>query len=152
MGISFIVTVSAQNVEKEVAASAGNTTSNTTHQLTCTIGEPIIGFKSTTVSIDQGFLTGTTNGSALSIEDLVTDQTVKIYPNPVVDFVTVSIKNNTEQIAATVYNISGKQVANYNISAAIETLNLSDLASGTYLVQLHFKSTNTIKTFKILKK
>lgn len=147
-----INTAFSQSINKQVISSSGNTTSNTTHQLTATIGEPIIGLKSNTVSISQGFLAATKNNATLSVEELIINPSIKIYPNPVVDLVYVDIPNNTKNVTATLYNITGKQVISQKIDTTRQTINLSHLANGMYLVQLHFKETNTIKSFKLIKK
>tara|TARA_R110000868_G_scaffold205702_1_gene454265 strand:- start:482 stop:865 length:384 start_codon:yes stop_codon:yes gene_type:complete len=98
VSIGFMVSASAQSINKQVIATAGNTTSNATHQLTSTLGEPVIGLKSTTVSINQGFLAGATNNTTLSVEELVDEPTVSIYPNPVTDLVHINITNNTASV------------------------------------------------------
>lgn len=152
LAIGFMLTAFAQSIDKDVVATAGNTTSNTTHQLTCTVGEPIIGLKSTAVSINQGFLAGISADATLSVDEVTIDQTVKIYPNPVTDLVHISIPNNTENITATIYDITGKKVFTQIMTSETLSLNLDYLQSGTYLMQLHFKDTNTSKSFKILKK
>jgi hypothetical protein len=152
LAIGFMVSAFAQSIDKEVVATAGNNTSNATHQLTSTVGEPIIGLKSTTVSIDQGFLAGVTGSGTLSIDELTLDQTVKIYPNPITDLVHINIANNTENVTTTIYDIIGKKVAVHTMTSETLTLNLNYLESGTYLMQLHFKDTNTSKSFKIIRK
>ena len=143
--------VQGQSIDKQVIASAGNTQSNTTNQLTSTIGEPIIGLKGSTVTIHQGFLAGASNAT-LSVEELVTSPEVTIYPNPFTDLVNISIPENQGKVTATVYNNAGKQTGVYTMSNSLKTLNLEHLAQGMYLVQLHFTTTNTFKSFKIIKK
>lgn len=152
LAIGLMVSASAQSINKQIIATAGNTTSNATHQITSTIGEPIIGLKSTTVSIDQGFLAGVTDNGTLSVDELTIDQTVKIYPNPITDLVHINIANNTENVTATIYSITGKKVAMHTMTSETLSLNLNYLESGTYMMQLHFKDTNTSKSFKIIKK
>jgi hypothetical protein len=150
--IFSISTAFTQSINKQIIASSGNTTSNTTHQLTATIGEPIIGLKSNTVSINQGFLAAAIITTTLSVEELITDSSIKIYPNPIVDLVHIDIANNTGSVTATLYSITGKQVAFQKINTTRQTMNLNHLANGMYLMQLYFKETNTIKSFKIIKK
>ncbi|TYB75403.1 T9SS type A sorting domain-containing protein [Bizionia algoritergicola] len=148
----FVIGTFAQNIDKQVVASAGNTSSNANYQLTSTIGEPIIGLKGSSVSINQGFLAGATNDATLSVEELVESESVKIYPNPVTDFVNISIPDNNENIRVTIYSATGKQVGNYTMNNALRNLDLSHLSSGMYLVQLDFKDAANSKTFKIIKK
>jgi uncharacterized repeat protein (TIGR01451 family) len=73
------------------------------------------------------------------------------YPNPAKDFVTVSVKNNQEQISnVTVYDISGKIVLNKSLSAlsTSEMIDLSQIAKGMYLIEVSTKS--NLKTIKKL--
>lgn len=141
----------AQSVDKQVIASAGETLSNGTNQITSTIGEPIIGLKGSTVTIHQGFLAGASNAT-LSVEELVASSEVKIYPNPFTDLVNISIPENQGKVTATIYSSAGKQAGIYTINNSLQSLNLEHLAQGMYLVQLHFAETNTFKSFKIIKK
>ena len=147
----FMILTSAQSINRQVIATAGNKQSNASYQLTSTIGEPVIGLKKTTVTIHQGFLTGTDN-TTLSIKELIVNTDVKVYPNPFTDLVNINLKNNLQKVTATVYNITGKQVVQFKINTAMKPVNLTHLANGMYLIQLHFTETNTSKSFKILKK
>ncbi|OBX23682.1 T9SS type A sorting domain-containing protein [Bizionia sp. APA-3] len=88
----------------------------------------------------------------MSVEELVESESVKIYPNPVTDFVNISIPDNNENIRVTIYSATGKQVGNYTMNNALRNLDLSHLSSGMYLVQLDFKDAANSKTFKIIKK
>ena len=51
-------------------------------------------------------------------------------------------------VVATIYNVTGQQVVSHKISTENQTLNISHLVSGMYLVQLYFKDTNISKSFK----
>ena len=150
--IGFMLLASAQSIDKQVVATAGNTSSNASHKLTTTIGEPIVGLKSTTVSISQGFLAGAATNETLSIETLIDSPTVKIFPNPVTDSVHISMPNNTEQVTTTIYDITGKLITEQTTNSELQTLNVSAFNKGVYMIQLQFKDSNKIKTFKIIKK
>ncbi len=139
-----------QTVQKQVIASGGNTLSNTTTTLTATIGEPIIGNRGATVTIGQGFLAGIATNSTLSITDVLQEE-VKLYPNPVQDFLTISLSEFEQPLEVFLYSATGQKVATYNLKDELFTIPMGALSKGLYLIQLHFKESNTIKTFKIIK-
>ncbi|MCX7551564.1 T9SS type A sorting domain-containing protein [Xanthomarina sp. F2636L] len=147
----FVLGTFAQNIDKQVVASAGSTNSNSNYQLTSTVGEPVIGLKAATVNINQGFLAGVNSNATLTVEELIESKTIKIYPNPVTDIVNISIPDNNENVRVVIYNAIGKQVGKYTINKALQNLNLSHLSGGMYLVQLHFTDTTNSKSFKIIK-
>jgi|AntRauMFilla1563_2_1112583.scaffolds.fasta_scaffold00149_10 hypothetical protein len=82
----------------------------------------------------------------------VTDNTflneVAIYPNPANDHITISASNSLiEQV--TVYSILGTQLMSYNANSIEESIDVSSLATGTYLLKV--QANNTTKTMKFLK-
>jgi len=73
------------------------------------------------------------------------------YPNPANDFITVAVKNNQEQISnVTLYDISGKIVFSkrFSMGNVSETIDLSQLSKGMYLMEVTTKS--NLKTIKKL--
>lgn len=69
------------------------------------------------------------------------------YPNPVKDILNVSFKQNISNV--TVYNLLGQQVLLMNMNANKGQVDMSALASGTYLVKVNSDSgVNTIKVIK----
>ena len=69
------------------------------------------------------------------------------YPNPVKDVLNVSFTQNISNVA--VYNLLGQQVLLKNVNATKGQIDMSTLASGTYLVKVN--SENAIKTIKVIK-
>lgn len=73
---------------------------------------------------------------------------LKYYPNPVSDILNVSyidVLHNAE-----VYDINGKKVKSINTDSKTIQIDLSDLASGTYMIQL--KTDSKQQFIKVLKK
>lgn len=69
------------------------------------------------------------------------------YPNPTSDFVTITLKNNSDLISTiSVYDVLGKQIMNVKSSSFTETINLSHVNSGIYFVEV------TSGTSKVIKK
>lgn len=74
--------------------------------------------------------------------------TIKHFPNPVKDILTVSY--NSAITEAEVYNMIGQKVLYQDINANEATIDMSKLAEGNYLVKV--ASEDGIKTFKVIKK
>jgi hypothetical protein len=69
------------------------------------------------------------------------------YPNPVKDVLNLSFDQNISDVA--VYNLLGQQMLLMNINANKGQIDMSNLASGTYLVRVN--SENAVKTIKVIK-
>jgi len=87
---------------------------------------------------------------SLSVEDDILKDGVKIYPNP--SNGTFYIKNNLNVSLqkATIYDMSGRLISEINLSGASETstINLTGMAKGMYLVNIH--SDNAFVTKKLI--
>lgn len=75
------------------------------------------------------------------IGDVVTDVKVQAYPNPVVNELRVTVPANwqNKQVSYEVYSVNGsivKRITTANASQT-ETLNVQDLAKGTYVVKAY---------------
>ena len=69
------------------------------------------------------------------------------YPNPSSDVINLSAKQNIEKAA--IYNILGQKVIDQNINATSSRLNVANLNTGTYLMQVTVDGKTA--TYKILK-
>lgn len=70
------------------------------------------------------------------------------YPNPVKDVLTLSYSQDISNV--TVYNMIGQPVMTQQINAVEGRINMSNLADGTYMVNVTFG--NTVKTIRVIKK
>ena len=146
-------TVSAQTIDRQVITTAGNTISNDSHILTFTIGEPIVGkIQNNATIINQGFLAAANSDSTLSVDDQLLDTTIKVYPNPVTENLSIDLKDTGGEAKVTIYTMTGQLVKSKKLKAQNNSLNISQLKNGLYLVNLIFTDHKTIKTFKIIKK
>lgn len=73
----------------------------------------------------------------------------RVYPNPVVDKLTIELKENADKLSIQVYSIDGKLVKSLEISNVSERveIDLSDLNSGFHVVNL--SANQTSKSFKV---
>ena len=72
---------------------------------------------------------------ALAVENIKTDQ-LSIYPNPVTDVLNISSKLNKEENAV-IYNMEGRVVMKVKVSNGKNTINVSKLAAGSYILTIN---------------
>jgi hypothetical protein len=80
----------------------------------------------------------------LSTEEFIT-QNVKIYPNPVNDFLNIESLNSIQHID--IVDISGRIIK----TSTDNTLEMSSLTKGIYFVKIYFENSNQSITKKIIK-
>ena len=105
----------------------------------------------TTPDYDYGY--GIPNlGLALTIGLSVQEEKItalKLYPNPVSQTLYLKIPNNTEESTLTIYDVFGKVVIQKFKMNSSDSVDVSFMASGLYLVS--FQSKELSKTFKLIK-
>ena len=72
---------------------------------------------------------------------------VAAYPNPVKEVLTISSEETIDSLR--VYNVFGQNILNKNSNTAEATIDMSGLATGTYIVNV--QSGNSVKTLKVVK-
>ncbi|WP_397362171.1 S8 family serine peptidase [Olleya sp. R77988] len=75
--------------------------------------------------------------------------TLKIFPNPVINQLTIQIPSQFEEAEVRVYDVLGKKVIQTTVSATNKTINTNPLAKGVYLVKIEAEDLSVIK--KIIK-
>lgn len=143
--------LSAQSMNKTVMASAGSTMAVSEVTISYTIGEPIVGFIANENSIDQGFWAGSLQVE--NITELKDLDGIVVYPNPVVNEVTIFTDNN-EIYGITLFGVDGRRVLKQTVEATQleHKIDLSYLSKGVYVLRLFMKDDTKGKLFKIIKK
>jgi hypothetical protein len=72
---------------------------------------------------------------------------VTIFPNPIIDFMTISANENINSIA--VFNVLGQLVFEKKVNAKEEKIDLTALTSGNYIVKINSETSS--KVLKIIK-
>lgn len=73
---------------------------------------------------------------------------LKVYPNPSQDLVTIDLPRELENdVNITVLDSQGKQVKTQSINANNNTLNISNLQTGVYLIQIEHEDSRIVKRF-----
>ena len=75
------------------------------------------------------------------------DQAFNFYPNPVKDILNLNYSKDITNVA--VYNLLGQQVVTKNVNSNQSQIDMSHLASGTYMVKI--TSNDQVKTIKVIK-
>lgn len=83
----------------------------------------------------------------LGIDEPTAFYTLKAYPNPVKDSLTIAFEQGISTIS--IYNLVGQEVITKVINANETTIDVATLPSGTYLVKVH--SGDESKTLKVIK-
>ncbi len=88
-----------------------------------------------------------TNENILSLDD-ISLSFFKIYPNPTSNFLTIETKDNNLQ-SLKLINLQGKKVLEHNVAGEIYQLDLQNLPSAVYLLQIETdKNKQTVKVIK----
>ena len=77
--------------------------------------------------------------------------TVKVFPNPATDFISVEESSNTPVGFLSIFNLMGRNIREYNFQKD-EQYYIGDLPKGIYLVYLQDKTRKTIATQRIEKR
>lgn len=85
----------------------------------------------------------------LGIADNVIENSVSIYPNPANEILNIKSVSNLQIKSVSIYNTLGQSVLEILDSRNFQTLDVSKLSSGTYIIKLHCH--NGVGTNKFLK-
>ena len=81
-------------------------------------------------------------------EESMVFKDLKVYPNPSQDRVTIDLPSElNNNVNITVLNAQGKQVQTQVINAQSNTLDISDLQAGVYLIQFTYDDSRIVKRF-----
>jgi len=86
------------------------------------------------------------NSAQLSNEEFNVN-ILRAYPNPIKDLLNISYDKEISSLS--IYDLLGQEVLSIAINDNESAVNISNLASGTYLVKV--TSNNEVKTFKVIK-
>ena len=100
-------------------------------------------------------LTGVTSFSPFAIFDrststgitsITSSDVLQIYPNPTTDKLTIQT-SATDKSNVEISDLSGKVIGQYSISGTDNTINVSDLSTGSYFIKVSNNQSNTVKKF-----
>jgi len=141
----------SQTASPELVSSAGDSYSNSTYQLSWSLGECVTATHGAgSYIITQGLHQD--NYVVTAVEDLATDIKMSVYPNPTNNFIYLkTVDTKVHDLQYTVTDFTGKVLQMGKFSSDIEQLDFSNYATGNYLIVIS-KNKQLIKSFKIIKK
>jgi len=117
------------------------------HSIEINTNEELYIFGNFMQTIDFGGITLTSNGNSADpflakfiLEDMSIDKSqtsqLKIYPNPIKDFLAINISDKDANLSAEIINLLGQKVKTFQNISNTGTLDVSDLSTGIYLLNL----------------
>ena len=88
-------------------------------------------------------------GETLSLESSFIEDLI-IYPNPVKNILTIDSSLNLDQSIISVFDLAGRRVMNYRLASGINSVNVSELSAGEYILRVITKE-NHISSQKFIK-
>ncbi|QGY46526.1 T9SS type A sorting domain-containing protein [Maribellus comscasis] len=149
--IAFCFTTISTSFAQEVVASAGETQQAGSIELSWTLGESVIETFTSGAILTQGFHQSKLLVTAIDEPSLLVSE-LKVYPNPASEFVMIHFNSEIKDKQYSLFDMTGKMLLLNSISETDSRIDVSSLASGTYLLRISAKKTNNIQSFKIVKK
>ena len=139
------VTLTGQEIQQQVIATAGNYSESETVSVSWTLGEVAIEtFKNESITLSQGFQQGDLTINTL-VEESLLDFSLSAYPNPVLDRLTVEF--DMDNLPYQVVDLNGKVILNGTLYTRGGTIDFSRVSEGVYFLVI-----DKTRTHKILKK
>jgi len=88
-------------------------------------------------------------GETLSLESSFIEDLI-IYPNPVKNILTIDSSLNLDQSIISVFDLAGRRVMNYRLASGINSVNVSELSAGEYILRV-ITEENHISSQKFIK-
>ena len=145
----------SQQITPQVVATAGNYTQNGGYSVSWTLGEPVVQTASNGgTTLTQGFQQPSYNVVSVT-PGKIDGFEVNVYPNPASDFIVVDwTANDKDMLYISLYDVAGKKISEQSYSAKQDkvSINLSQLASAQYLLEVKDKDNSITKVYQIFKK
>ena len=145
-----VKTAIAQSVSPDVIATSGTSFNNGISQLDWTLGEPVTAtFSAGSDMLTQGF--HQPNLLATSINNVETDYSLLVFPNPSIDNIQLQFQNLKEAVVVELMSSDGKLLQSKEVKTENELqIDMSKFSAGTYLLSVK-DSHSKVKTYQIIK-
>ena len=81
--------------------------------------------------------------SSLSLDELVFENSISIYPNPATNTINITINSNTNYIKSEIYNILSQRILKTNK----KSISIENLSKSTYFLKIYTEKGIAIKKF-----
>ena len=148
----FTVSIKAQIISKQVISSLGSNYSNSTIKLSYVLGEFVVGSMTDddgSLQLGNGYYPSL-NLETLSVQSLIIEVKLKVYPNPVNELLYVSHPTETK-FDIYITDVTGRNIFKGKIQKQ-NPINISQYPKGIYLLTImtgEIKKTNTYKIIKL---
>jgi hypothetical protein len=140
VGIS--VNLISQDIQQSVIATAGDFNEWENGSISWTLGEVIVAtYTNDNTIITQGFQQGNLHVISI-VEESIAGFTLKAYPNPVADLLTVEF--NEESLDYQVVDQRGKVIQNGTLHWETYMIDFTSIAPGTYFLVVEKRKTHKI--------
>jgi len=154
ISFGFTTLAMSQTTYPKLISSGGESFKNTSFQMEWSIGEVITEtLDGEGKTLTQGFHQSNYEITAIE-ENLNTIKSVKVYPNPTSDFISINFTNisNSDKIEniLIITDINGKILCENKVVNQVEEIDFSDFTDGVYFLTIKQKN-QTVNNFKIIK-
>jgi len=141
----------AQTAVKTSIDSGGGVVVTPNFTVIHTIGEVVVAEKAGgTLQVSEGFISAELV-TALGVEDYTAWNSVTMYPNPTTEYVNVRF-TEAGNYALELYDLKGILLNNYHTDDTDQyQIQVSDIASGQYLLLVRDNEQKRFKTFKLIR-
>jgi hypothetical protein len=146
----------AQSASPEIIGSAGDHSISSSGAVSWTIGEPVTdSYYGTNNIITKGFHQPKII-SVISVPDINLEQSVYLYPNPVINNLTLDFtKMQAGKYDIDIYDVAGQIVKNLIVTIGNEeqqeNIDLTELTDGLYFIRIINEIAEKNKIFRIIK-
>jgi N-acetylneuraminic acid mutarotase len=81
---------------------------------------------------------------SVGINEINTDNTISIYPNPTSDFLNFKIANTNSPLTFKLFSLSGKAIFNIEINQSLLSCDVSSIADGIYIATIFDENDNLL--------
>ena len=103
-----------------------------------------------TYSLTYGQTSYGDDADGLVIEQVEVSETLQVFPNPVMDFISLNNSKGVKEIM--IFNLIGSEVLSFKVAMEGDKYFVGDLRVGMYLVQIIGTNNKTLKTLRLSKK
>ena len=149
------VFVNAQEISSYVVASSGGSAETTNLNISWTLGEVAIEtLESSTLILTQGFQQGYFEITSID-EPVAGSFTLKVYPNPAVEYIWVAMETVDIKIATIeIFDIDGKLVYNqkWQLEDGEKQIMLNGFSASQYILRVSDETGKVLQNFKLIKR
>ena len=138
-------------IKKSSIDSGGASVTNGNTTIIYTVGEVVIQEETVgNIHLSEGFI-GKDIQKALGVSNFELFNEFKIYPNPTSDYVNI-IFNKSSNYEISITDLNGKRINHFKSKKLSNTINISKLSAGIYLIVLKDTKAKKYNSIKLIKK